>query len=310
MTHEELRDGLANVAFTTTTPFTPDGASVDREAVGENTAALVEAGAELVIPCGNTGEYYALGRDERVAVVEETVAAVDDDVTVVAGAGGSLPEVTDLASAYVDAGVDGVMLMHPGHTHVHERGALEYYRAVADAVDVGLVVYKRGPEVSDDVVVRLSTEENVVGVKYAVNDVKGFSDVASRAADEFALVNGIAERFAPAFALEGADGFTTGVGNFAPEAALELEAAIEDRDWERARAVRERIRPYEDLRDEPGDGNALPAANNVPAVKFGLELAGRYGGPVRPPLVDLSEADRERAREHYRTMRERAPTEV
>jgi 4-hydroxy-tetrahydrodipicolinate synthase len=310
MTHEPLRRSLANVAFTTTTPFTADGASVHREAVRENTAALVEAGAELVIPCGNTGEYYALGRDERVAVVAETVAAVDGDATVLAGAGGSVPEVTDLAEAYLDAGADGVMLMHPDHTHVHERGALEYYRAVADAVDAGLVVYKRGPQVPDDVVVRLSGMEQFVGVKYAVNDVKSFSDVAARVDDEFALVNGIAERFAPAFALEGAVGFTTGVGNFAPEAALELEAAIDDRDWERARAVRERIRPYEDLREEPGADSGLPAGNNVPAVKFGLELAGRYGGPVRPPLVDLSESDRERARERYRTMRERAPAEV
>jgi len=310
MTHEALRRSLANVAFTTTTPFTPDGASVHREAVRENTAALVEAGAELVIPCGNTGEYYALGRDERVAVVAETVAAVDGDATVLAGAGGSVPEVTDLAAAYLDAGADGVMLMHPDHTHVHERGALEYYRAVADAVDAGLVVYKRGPQVPDDAVVRLSRDERFVGVKYAVNDVKSFSDVAARVDDEFAMVNGIAERFAPAFALEGAVGFTTGVGNFAPEAALELEAAIEDRDWERARAVRERVRPYEDLREEPGADSALPAGNNVPAVKFGLELAGRYGGPVRPPLVDLSEADRERAREHYRTMRERAPVDA
>ncbi|ELY97639.1 5-dehydro-4-deoxyglucarate dehydratase [Natrialba aegyptia DSM 13077] len=71
--------------------------------------------------------------------------------------------------------------------------------------------------------------------------------------------------------------------------------AIESGDFERAR----RIRPYENLRAESGPNNPFAAANNVPAVKYGVDLAGLVVGPVREPLVDLSDSDKERAETYY-----------
>jgi 4-hydroxy-tetrahydrodipicolinate synthase len=181
---------------------------------------------------------------------------------------------------------------------MHERGVEAYYRRIVEATDLGVVLYKRGPELTHDHLASLASEDNVVAVKYADNDVKAFS-AAAASIDGVVWSNGIAERFGPSFALEGAEGYTTGIGNFVPEATLALMDALREEDWERAREIRDLLRPYEDLREEPGADNAIAAANNVPAVKFGMELAGLHGGPVREPLVDLSEADRERAREHY-----------
>lgn len=299
MSYETLRSGLRSVAFTTAVPFGDAGEDVQYDAYEENLQTVEDAGGSLYIPCGNTGEYYSLTRDERINVVRSTVDAVSGDSVVVAGAGGSTKTVVDLADAYADAGADGLMVMHPGHTYLHEEGVERYYRKIAEATDLGVVLYKRGPELSDDVVAELSTVDNVVGVKYATNDVKGFSQIVDRTDDDFVCVNGIAERFAPAFALEGAEGFTTGIGNFVPEASLALHEAIQEGDLERARRVRNVVRPYENLREETGANSQFAAANNVPAVKYGMELAGLEGGAVREPLVELSESDRTRAEDYY-----------
>ena len=304
MTPADLTDGLRDVAFTTTTPFSASGDAVLHDEVEAHVEFLEERGARLLVPCGNSGEYYSLSADERVAVAETTVEAAGDDVTVVPGVGGSLPGATELARRYEEVAVDGLLVMHPAHTYVHRRGLVDYYRELADATDLDLVLYVRGPAVDGEVLAAVADHEQVVGVKYAVNDVKAFSAAVAVDPGDLVWIDGLAERFAPAFAVEGAEGFTTGIGNFVPEAPLSLFEALREGDWERARAVREAVRPYEDLRESPGVDNETAAANNVPAVKFGMELAGLYGGPVRPPLVDLAEADEERAREHYERIQE------
>ena len=296
-----LRAAFRDVAFTTATPFTDGGDEVDHEALAANLRAIRDAGARLFIPCGNTGEYYALTDEERIAVVEAHVDAVggDDEVTIVGGLNGSVPTARDLADAYAAAGADAVMVMHPDHTYAHEEGLIDYYEAIADHTDLGVVLYKRGPDVSRRVLTTVVERENVVAVKFAVDDVTEFSRTIADAEGEATWVNGIAERYALAFAVEGAEGFTTGIGNFVPEATLALQDAIRAEDWERARELRDLLRPYEDLREETGANNHIANANNVPAVKYGMELAGLTGGPLRAPLVGLSDADRERAEEYY-----------
>lgn len=307
MRYQELRSALAGVAITPATPFSRDGDSVRYDELRANTEHLVDANVPTVVPCGNTGEYYSLSVEERLRIVEETVDAADGDAAVVAGAGGSTKEVLHLAERYESFGVDGIMLMHPSHTYVHRDGLLRYYEKIAANTDLGVVLYKRGPELMDELLVQLSEIENVVAVKYAVSDVANFADVVDASEGDVVWSDGIAERYAPAFVVEGATGFTSGIGNFIPELPLALMDALRNGEWDRAKRIRNLARPYENLRDSTGRDNPFTAANNVPAVKYGMELAGLYGGPVREPLTELSEADQRRAEEYYREMTERLP---
>lgn len=304
MPYDDLKADLRGVAFTNPTPFTEDATTVRHDALANNLEYIAEAGGNVILPCGNTGEYYSLSREERVAVVETTVETVGDRMTVAGGVGGSTKDACSLAEAYEEAGADALLVMHPVHTYVHAEGVAEYYRRLAEATDLGLVLYKRGPELPDRVIADLSSVDNVVAVKYAVNDVKAFAALVRDTPGDIVFSNGIAERYGPSFGVEGAEGYTTGIGNFVPEASLALMDAIRAEDWDRAREIRDVFRPYEDLREEAGLGNdpALTAANNVPAVKFGMELAGLAGGPVREPIVGLSEADEARVREYYEAL--------
>lgn len=300
MEFQWLGNAFETVAFTTTVPFTDDTTAVDHDGLAANLSRLHGAGARLFVPCGNTGEYYALTDDERIAVVETHAEATGPEATVVGGAAGNVPEVTRLVDAYAEAGADGVMVMQPDHTYVHDEGLKRYYHRICDAVDIGLVVYKRGPDLPRGVIADLSRREEVVAVKFAHDDLTEFAGTVADAEGDVTWVNGIAERYALAFAVEGATGYTTGIGNFLPRATLALHDAIADERWARAREIQRSLRPLEDLRDEPGVGGTVGSANNVPVVKHGMDLAGYAGGPVRDPLVDLGDRDRERLERHYR----------
>lgn len=302
MTRDVLRQRFRDVAFTTAVPFSPDESDVLFDDLADNLEKQYDAGARLFIPCGNTGEYYSLTDEERIEIVETHVEATGDEATIAGGVAGGLEEVTRLADAYEDAGADAIMVMHPDHTYLHERGVANYYHRICDATDLGVVIYKRGPEVPRDVIVDLTERENVVAVKFAVDDIKEFSQTVADASGEVTWVNGIAERYALSFAIEGATGYTTGLGNFAPEATLALFEAIKSEDWDRTRSIQRLLRPIEDLREEPGEANALAAANNVPVIKHGMDLAGYTGGPVRDPLIDLSAVDETRLEEYYETL--------
>lgn len=287
-----------DVGFTTPMPFDETDGEPMLTAYRENVASVYEAGGRLFVPCGNTGEYYALTDDERVAMVEATVDAVGGDATVVGGVAGSGREAAALARRYADVGADAVMVMHPDHTYQDEPGLIQYYEEVADATDLGVVLYKRGPVVTRDVIASLSEREDVVAVKFALNDIKEFSQSVADVPGEVTWMNGIAERYALSFAIEGAEGLTTGIGNFVPEASLALFEALQAEDWERARELRDLLRPLEDIREESA-APVFHASNNVPTVKHGLELAGRTGGTVRPPLTPLSSDDEERVARAY-----------
>jgi 4-hydroxy-tetrahydrodipicolinate synthase len=299
MDRTRLIDSFRDVAFTTTVPFSEDGGEIRYDALADNLSRLYDAGARLLVPCGNTGEYYSLSNDERTCIVESHVEATGDEATIVGGAAGSFSNVRTLADAYENVGADALMVMHPRHTYMHESGLKEYYHQICDVTDLGVVIYKRGPEITRDVLAELSERENTVAVKFAVNDIKEFSQTVADTDGEVTWLNGLAERYVIPFVIEGAAGYTTGIGNFAPETTLELFDAVKTREWDRARTIQNAIRPYEDLRDEP-DRSPFAAANNVPAVKYGMDLGEYYGGSVRAPLVDLSETDKNRAEEYYR----------
>ena len=299
MTYDQLKEGLRDVGFTTPTPFSDDAETVSHDDLRENARSLYNANARLFVPCGNTGEYYALTNRERTSVVKATVDATGPEATVVGGLGGSTKTARRLAKEYESVGADAVMVMHPDHTYSTESGLIDYYRKIAETTPLGVVIYKRGPEITQNVLSDVTAIDNVVGVKYAVNDVEGFSSAVRETEGDVVWITGSAERFAPSYAMEGAEGFTTGIGNFVPEQVLELHAALTEENWERALEIRDAVRPFERLRDETDDDPVFSSAKNVPAVKYGMELRGFNGGPVREPLRGLSAEDKGRAEEYF-----------
>ncbi|WP_123539101.1 dihydrodipicolinate synthase family protein [Halosimplex salinum] len=297
---DEIRERLRGVAVGLLTPF-DDSLEIEYDKLAHNAEALYDEGIRTFLATANISEYHSLSRDERLAVAEQSVDALPDDACVLAGVGGSTATATDLIEGYDQIGVDAMMIMPPDHTYLHEQGLLDYYRELDDASDRPLVPYVRGFEPSVDYLADLTRIDGVIGVKYALEDCVKLGAGIAAGADDVVWVDGLAEPYAVAFWAEGVEGFSAGVSNFRPEVGLELFAALQNENWERARKLRNICLPYQEFRDETGQDNTLAGASSVAAVKEGLKLAGLNGGngTVREPIRPLTPDQRDRAADLY-----------
>jgi 4-hydroxy-tetrahydrodipicolinate synthase len=287
MNAERVRAALTGVGVTTVTPFAPNDLRLDLAALQENLAFLLSHGIRVLYPCGNTGEFHALTREEWREIVSETAKIAQGRAVVIACIGYAAETAIEMGRYAVERGAEGVMVMPPIHTYRSPQGLGLYYRRIVDTLDVPVVIYKRGEFPSDELLAELVRDDRVTGVKYAVNDPNRFANVVARTRGTRAIWTcGTAERWAPFFALAGAQGFTSGIANFAPGLALDMMAALQTGDYPRAMQVRARVLPFEELRARHDD------ANNVAAVKAAMDCVGLRAGPPRPPLSPLSGDDR------------------
>ncbi|WP_247004236.1 dihydrodipicolinate synthase family protein [Halosolutus gelatinilyticus] len=295
---EQVRTRLRGVAVGLLTPF-DDDLEIEHEKIAENAQELYSAGVRTFLATANISEYHSLATNERIDVAETSVDALPSDACVLAGVGGSTDDARNLIHAYDRIGVDAMMIMPPDHTYIHEQGLLEYYRSLSSATDTPLVPYVRGFDPSIEYLASLTRVEGVVGIKYALKDPVKLGAGVAAGSDDVVWVDGLAEPFAVSFWAEGAEGFSAGVSNFRPEIGLELFDALSDGDWDRARELRNICLPYQNFRDETGQGNEIEGAISVSAVKKGLELAGLNGGNVREPIRPLASEEERKAEELY-----------
>jgi 4-hydroxy-tetrahydrodipicolinate synthase len=298
---KSISSRLASVAVTSVTAFQMDG-SVDYGSVGENARFLVDRGIDVIVPCGNTGEFTSLDIDEAKKITSAVVEASGGGAAVVAGVGWSTPVAIQMARHAKDVGATAVMVHHPTHTYINRLGLRRYYERILDESGIGIVLYKRGPDLTDSLIADLVRDPRVVGVKYAVNDLNAFTNLVSRShGTDTAWICGTAERAAPFFWLGGANGFSSGLANFAPELALLMLNALRAGDYSGAMQVRAKVATFEDLRQEND------SANNVPAVKEAMAGVGLCTRLVREPLSELTDADKIRVQDIVRSWALEAP---
>ena len=293
-----VRDRLRGVATGLLTPF-DERSEINHGHLQENARTLYDHGARTFLAPANISEYHSLTRNERVAFAESSLDALPSDACVLAGVGGSTGTAQELIEAYDRIGVDGMMLMPPDHTYIHEQGVLDYYDTLAAVTETPLVPYVRGFDPSVEFLADLTRVDGVAGVKYAIRNAVKLGDAIPKGDDDVVWVNGLAEPFAPSFWSEGVEGFSAGVSNFRPEVGFALFDALSAGEWQRARELRNICLPFQRFRDETGENNTIPGAVSVPVLKQGLELAGLHGGTVRKPIRSLSPEEKERARRLY-----------
>jgi 4-hydroxy-tetrahydrodipicolinate synthase len=288
MSDATLAASCRGIAAVSVTPFSPDGSAVDVDNVEEIAAFLVTEGVDIVVACGNTGEYYALSAAEGRVVAEATVRAVGARVPIVIGVGGAAPAAARAAAHAAEIGAAAVMVHNPANPYVTGPGLLDYLREVASA-GVPLIPYLKSPAITTDEVVAIVAEPSVVAVKYAVNDLPAFARAVIGAAGraEVTWICGTAERWAPFFFAAGAEGFTSGLVNVTAGPSRALLRALQARDETAQRCAWQAILPFEELRARGGDGY------NVSVIKEALRQLGRPVGPVRPPSSVVREAERE-----------------
>jgi 4-hydroxy-tetrahydrodipicolinate synthase len=283
---EKLAERLRTVHAINVTPFREDGA-VDYDLLERNIEFLIANDLEVIVPCGNTGEFYALSVEEAKAITRFVVERVDGRVAVLAGIGYDLGTAREMASAAQEAGADAVMVHQPVHPYLMTEGLVRYYAGIARSVEIGVVPYARHEAIDREVLSRVADLENVLAIKYAINDLPRFASLVQSVDASVVWVCGTAELWAPFFFAAGAEGFTSGLVNIAPEMSLAMLDGLRRGDAASVRAVWRDVAPMERLRSKNRH------SNSVSAIKEGMNLAGLPAGVVRVPLGELDEADRQ-----------------
>ena len=287
-----LRPRLRGVLAFPITPYDADGA-LDEKGLRSNAGWLAASGIHALVAPSGTGELFGLSPAECTAVVAATVDAADGRIPVIAGVGFGPRVGAQLAREEERAGAAGILVMPSYYAHPDPDALLRYIATIADATSLGVLVYARdGTVLGPEQLERLARDvPNLVGFKDGRGDVRLFHRLREHIVERFG-----AERFvwlagagddlvAPYFAV-GAEGFTSSLACFWPEASLELYRFARDGDNVGLADFHRRVvRPFYDLRQRK-------RGYEVSVMKTAMELLGYPAGPTRPPLAELSADER------------------
>lgn len=274
------------------TPYAADG-SVDLDGVRRNATWLADYGICAIVAPSGTGEIFALSPDECVAVTTASVEAVAGRLPVVAAVGFNASIGADLARRAEAAGADAILIMPPYYATPDPQGLLAYYQQIAAATSLGVMPYARDAAVfTPELVEQLARRvPNLIAFKDGRGDVRLFQRlrehvVEQLGAERLLWLAGVGDDLVAPYFAAGADGFTSSLACFWPEAAVELYRLASSGDFDGLRQYHERVvRPFYELRQR---GRGF----EVSVMKAAMELLGHPAGPARPPLGALTDRDR------------------
>lgn len=264
------------------TPMSADG-RVDDDALARLVDTQIAAGVNGLVPCGTTGEATTLSHAEHIHVVEVVTRTASARVPILAGAGSnSTHEAIELAAACKKLGVAGTLQVVPYYNKPPQAGLIEHFTAIADAVDLPLVLYnvpsRTVTNLIPETVGRLAEHRNIVGIKDATADMHVTAQLRERCGDDFCLLSGDDFTILP-FIATGGDGVISVVSNPAPALLRALVDACAAGDFVEARRLN--FRQLELTRLLFRDANPIP-------VKLAMAVLGAASPKVRSPLRPLT----------------------
>ena len=282
MQPNELRGRLKGVISFPCTPFKKD-LSLDLDGLRKNLRSLLQHPICAVVAPAGTGELHCLSPAEHLAVVKTTVEEVKGRVPVLTGVGFNPPIAAEMARQAAQAGVSGILAFPPYYPSSDDEGIVAYYKNIADATPLGLLIYSRdwfNP--SPALVEKLAKAiPNLIAWKDGQADMRRYQMIRQRVGDRLHWIGGAGDDAVPAYYSIGIRTYTSSIANVAPKLSLRLhELASAGHSEELAKLMNELVVPLYELR-------ARRKGYEVSAMKSMMEMAGLVGGPVRPPLVDL-----------------------
>ncbi len=272
------------------TPMRDDG-SVDEKAFAAFVDWQIKEGTHGVVPVGTTGESPTLSHDEHRRVVEIAIEVAKGRVPVIAGAGSnSTEEAIALTRHAKEAGADAALVVTPYYNKPTQEGLFLHYSAIADAVDLPIIIYNIPPrsvvDMSVETMARLAKHRNIVGVKDATANLTRPLHTRRACGESFVQLSG-EDHTALAFNAVGGVGCISVTGNIAPRLCSEMQTAWAEGRFKEAMAIQNRLVPLHD---------ALFAETSPGPVKFAASLLGKTSERCRLPLAPLMGPTRERVK--------------
>jgi 4-hydroxy-tetrahydrodipicolinate synthase len=268
------------------TPFRDE--AIDEGVFRDFVLWQINEGSHGLVPCGTTGEGATLDSDEHRRVVSACVDAAGGRVKVIAGCGSNdTRHAIALTRAAKDAGADAALHVPPYYNRPNQEGVYAHIAAVAEAVDIPIVLYNVPSRTITDISVetmgRLANVANVVAVKDATGNLARVTAQRLACGKDFVQLSGN-DDMALGFMAMGGRGCISVTANVAPRLCAEFQDACLAGDWNKALDLQDRLYPlHAALFSDASPGPVKYAVNRVrPDFPAALRL------PMTPP----SEASR------------------
>ncbi len=265
------------------TPMQADGA-VDFGALDRLVQFHLDNRTDGIVAVGTTGESATLDVEEHIEVVRRVVAKVAKRIPVIAGTGANATsEAIDLTRRAKQVGADACLLVTPYYNKPTQEGLYRHYKAIAEAVEIPLVLYnvpgRTACDMQPETVARLADVKGIVGLKEASGSIERNRKLRTLVGDKLTLLSGD-DDLAVESTLEGFQGVISVTANVAPRAMHDAIAAALEGKADEARSINERLTALHKT--------LFVEANPIP-VKWALARMGFIGDGIRLPLTPLAQ---------------------
>src|SRR6202035_1855757 len=263
-------------------PVDPDGA-IRRDVLARLCDDLIASGVHGLTPLGSTGEFAYLSSTQRLDVVRTTIEAANRRVPVVAGvASTSTSDAVAQATAYQKLGADGILAILEAYFPLADPQVESYFRAIADAVDIPVVIYTnpqfQRSDLSLDCIARLSAHPRIQYIKDASTNTGRLLSIMNRCGDAIKVFSASAH-IPAAVMLIGGVGWMAGPACIVPKQSVELYDLCKARRWDEALVLQRRLWRVNE---------AFARFNLAACIKAGLAIQGYDVGPPVAPQAALT----------------------
>ncbi|AST58675.1 4-hydroxy-tetrahydrodipicolinate synthase [Thermoanaerobacterium thermosaccharolyticum] len=265
------------------TPFTEDGVNFNK--LEELLEWHIKEGTDAVIICGTTGESSTMTEKERMDAIKFAVDKVAGRIPVIAGTGSNSTKHSIELSQYASSvGADALLVITPYYNKTTQAGLVKHFTEIAKNVDKPIIIYnvpsRTGMNVKPETYLEIcKCVDNVVGVKEASSDIVQIAEIARIMGDKFEIYSGNDDQVVPILSLGGI-GVISVTANIVPKKIHDMVMLYLNGDIEAARKLQLELNPL---------NSAMFIETNPIPIKTAMNLMGFGVGPLRLPLVDMSE---------------------
>ena len=268
------------------TPIDGSG-RVRSDVLGRLCDDLIKAGVHGLTPLGSTGEFAYLDQAQRSTVVQATIEAAAGRVPVVAGvASTSTADAVAQAKRYQALGASGILAILEAYFPLKDAQIEDYFRAIADAVDLPVVIYTnpqfQRADLTLDVVARLAAHPRIGYIKDASTNTGRLLSIINRCGDDIKVFSASAH-IPAAVMLIGGVGWMAGPACIVPRQSVALYELCVAKRWGEALALQKRLWRINE---------AFARFNLAACIKAGLAIQGYQVGDPVPPQAPLSAEER------------------
>jgi 4-hydroxy-tetrahydrodipicolinate synthase len=265
------------------TPFNEDG--IDFKELARLIDFNIDHGTDAIVITGTTGESATMSDQEHKEAIKFTVEHVNKRVPVIAGTGSNDTVYAVQLSEYAQSvGADALLVVTPYYNKCSQRGLITHFRAIADKVNIPIILYnvpsRTGVCIAVDSFVELAKHPNIVAVKEASGDLSAVAKIRYACGEDLAIYSGNDDQIVPILSLGGA-GVISVLSNVMPQETHDICQLYFDG----------KVKESSDLQIKLLDliNNLFIDVNPIP-VKMALRELGFKVGELRLPLTDMEDA--------------------